>query len=66
MPPGDEVAFGVEAGLQLVISRGAVEVVADVVFAGPDDFDGSFGGAGNERGFAFDWHFLQRYEHLRR
>src|SRR5215472_2603572 len=51
MLPGDEVAFGVEAGLQLVISRGAVEVVADVVFAGPDDFDGSSGGAGNERGF---------------
>src|SRR5215469_17149629 len=51
MLPGDEVAFGVEAGLQLVISRGAVEVMADVVFAGPDDFDGSIGGAGNERGF---------------
>src|SRR5215468_8197333 len=51
MLPADEVAFGVEAGLQLVIGSGAVEVVTDVVFAGPDDFDGSFGGAGNERGF---------------
>src|SRR5215472_1226628 len=51
MLPGDEVAFGVEAGFELVISGGAVEVVADVVFAGPDDFDGSFRGAGNERGF---------------
>src|SRR6516225_5831301 len=51
MPPGDEVAFGVEAGFELVISSRAVEVVANVVFAGPDDFDGSFGEAGNERGF---------------
>jgi len=51
MEPGDEVVLVVEASLEEVVSGGAVEIVANVVFAGPDDLDRSFQLAREESGF---------------
>ena len=49
--PGKEVAAIVEAGLESVAGGGAIKIVADVVFAGPDDLHGRAGFAGDESGF---------------
>src|SRR5207245_2258706 len=51
MTPGDQMTLRVQAGLQDVASGRAVEIVADVVFAGPDDLNGSAGTARDEGGF---------------
>src|SRR6266481_4269120 len=51
MPPGDQFPLRVQASLQDVASGGAVEIVADVILARPDDLHGSADIAGNEGGF---------------
>src|SRR5260370_11464930 len=51
MPPGDQLTLRVQASLQGVASGGAVEIVADVVLARPDDLHGSADIAGNEGRF---------------
>src|SRR6266481_2435408 len=51
MPPGDQLTLRVQASLQDVASGGAVEIVADVILARPDDLHGSADIAGNEGGF---------------
>ena len=51
LPPGDEMALGVEAGAEGVRASGAVGVVGDVVFAGPEELDGAVDLLGEPRGF---------------
>src|SRR6202040_3898133 len=48
---GDDVARRTECGLQRVIASGAVEIVAHVVFAGPEEFHGRADGFGNVGAF---------------
>ena len=49
--PGDRVAVGVEARDKAIVPHGAIPAAAHVVFAGPDDFDGSFRDFGDVRRF---------------
>jgi hypothetical protein len=45
--PGDDPSLGVEAALEAVPARRAVEAVPHVVFTGPDQLDGRPGLAGD-------------------
>src|SRR4029077_1303291 len=46
-----QLTLRVQAGLQNVARGWAIEIVADIVLARPDDLNGRAGIAGNERGF---------------
>src|SRR4029077_5993273 len=51
MPPGNQVALGIEAGEESVNRRRAIEIVADVVLARPNDLHRRAGFPGDEGGF---------------
>jgi len=49
--PGDEIAGGVEASLQIMKAGGAIVIVMEIVFAGPEKLDGDADLLGDSGGF---------------
>src|SRR5207248_7361346 len=51
MCPSDGIAFSIESGGKTVVPFGAIPTAGEIVFARPDNFDGSFGNFGDVRRF---------------